>query len=508
MDHEVDVVVIGAGMSGIGAGFRLQQQCPQLDFAVLEGRGDIGGTWDLFRYPGIRSDSDIATFAYRFRPWPGEEVLAEGASIKNYLTDSVEEFGLRRRLHLNTRVEHAAWDSTTGRWTLSTRVMGPDGAQRTEQWSAAFVYCCTGYYDYAQGVRPIWEGESDYAGAIVHPQFWPEALDVSGKRVVIVGSGATAVTLVPALTDAGAQVTMLQRSPTWMLSRPGRDAIGAAAHRLLPDQVARRLVRWRSLALQIGFYELCRHRPELAARLLLGRLTRRLGADRVGRDFTPRYHPWEQRLCVMPDGDLVEAVATGAADVVTGTIDRFVSSGVRLRTGEVLPADIVVTATGLDLQAFGGMQVQVDGHDVDLGERTAYRGLMVSGVPNLALAIGYTNNAWTLRADIASRYVCRLLNHLRSHDLAYGVPLTPAGGDRRPLIDLTSTYVTRARDRFPQQGPAAPWRVRQNYLLDLWDLRRADLTQDMRFVPRAGLGSAVAESDGQVSVGDEARTGG
>ena len=486
--EDVDVLIVGAGLSGIGAAYRLQQQCPRRSYAVLEAREAVGGTWDLFRYPGVRSDSDIFTLSYPFRPWRDATSLADGASIREYIARTATEEGIREHIRFRTKVVDASWSSAEARWTVRTLV-GEDAEPRTL--TCSFLYVCAGYYDYDHGHQPDFAGVENFGGRLVHPQLWPEDLDVDGKRVVVIGSGATAVTLVPALAGRAATVTMLQRTPSYVSALPAVDEAADALRRHLPAGLAHTLIRAKNVAITQAFYQFCRRRPELAKRLLRTGLRQHLDDPAfLDEHFTPPYDPWDQRLCVTPEGDLLQAVAAGRADVVTDTIDRFVGPGIRLRSGRTLEADIVVSATGLSLLPIGGMTLTVDGAPVTLGERFAYRGMMLSGVPNLAFCVGYTNASWTLRADLVSRYVCRLLNHMARHDIAYGAPVAPPAEVARPLLDLTSGYVQRAIDRFPKQGRRDPWTVRQNYVVDRVAMPRADVRRDMTFVARASLPAA------------------
>ena len=476
----VDVLIVGAGLSGIGAAWRLQEQCPRRSYVILEGREALGGTWDLFRYPGIRSDSDMFTFGFPFRPWRGQQVLADGPSIRAYLADTAAEAGIDRHIRYRTRVLAASWSSEHARWTVSVQV-GPDATPGS--YTCSFLWICSGYYDYEHPHRPTFSGEPDFLGRIVHAQLWPPDLDWDGKRVVVVGSGATAVTLVPALAARAGSVTMLQRSPTWMTARPSMDRVADALRRRLPAGVAHRILRARNVTLSQAFYQLCRRRPDLAGRLLRSGLERLVDDDALlDAHFTPTYQPWDQRLCVMPDGDLVRAVADGRAAVVTDTIDSFVPEGIRLASGRVLAADLVVLATGLTLLPLGAIQLSVDGTEVDLSTRFAYQGLMLSGVPNLALTVGYTNASWTLRADLVARFVTRLLRHMDQHGVAYAVPTEPTDAAPRPLLDMTSGYIRRSEHLFPHQADRNPWRVGQNYLVDRWRLGRADVTEEMTMV--------------------------
>jgi cation diffusion facilitator CzcD-associated flavoprotein CzcO len=474
MAEHFDVLIIGAGLSGIGAAWRLQEQRPGTSYAVLEARAAIGGTWDLFRYPGVRSDSDMFTLSYPFRPWQGDRTLASGESIRQYIRDTADEGGITPHIRFSSRV--VAADFSAGRWTV--RLAG--GATLT----CDFLYACAGYYDYAKGHEPDFAGLGDFAGRLVHPQSWPADLDHAGRRVVVIGSGATAVTLVPALAATAAHVTMLQRSPSYLTVLPGRDVVADLLRRRLPAPVAHKLARAKNILLSQAFYQLARRRPERVKAILRRFAIRQLAdAAYVDAHFTPAYQPWDQRLCVVPDGDLFAAIRAGTAEVVTDHIDRFVPEGVRLRSGRTLAADIVVSATGLSLLPIGGVTLTVDGREVDPARCVAYRGLMLSGVPNFAYCIGYTNASWTLRADLSHRYVCRLLAHLDRHGYASATP-REVPGNRRPLLDLTSGYVQRALDRFPQQGDRDPWTVRQNYLLDMLTTPRADVRRGMTFTRR------------------------
>ena len=473
MTEHVDVLIIGAGLSGIGAAWRLQRERPATSFLILEARDAIGGTWDLFRYPGVRSDSDMFTLSYPWRPWSGAESLPSGDAIRTYIRQTADEAGLTRRIRFGTRALTASWSTDHARWTVETG---------NGTYTCRFLYACAGYYDYDRGYQPDWPGLADYTGTLVHPQFWPADLDYTGKRVVVIGSGATAVTLVPAMARDAAHVTMLQRSPSYITVLPERDPVADALRRRLPAKLAHRLIRAKNVALSQGFYQLARRRPERVKKLLRGFAVRRIGDESyVDEHFTPSYDPWDQRLCVIPEGDLFTAIRQGRASMVTDHIDRFLPHGVRLASGRELAADIVVSATGLSLVPVGGMRIVVDGREVDAGSRVAYRGLMLSGVPNLAYCIGYTNASWTLRADLSHRYVLKLLSYLDRHGYAIATPDPAPGGERRPLLDLTSGYVRRALEKFPQQGDRGPWRIRQNYLLDLLSTPRADVRRDMTF---------------------------
>ncbi|MBC3192417.1 NAD(P)/FAD-dependent oxidoreductase [Pseudonocardia sp. C8] len=479
-----DVIIVGAGLSGIGAACRLQQELPGKDYVILEGRDDIGGTWDLFRYPGIRSDSDMFTLAYPFKPWRERKSIADGHSIRGYITDAAREHGVTGRIRFGTRVVGASWDSATARWTVDAETA--DGPRR---YTCAFLFMCSGYYDYDQGYQPDFPGREDFAGTWVHPQFWPEDLDYAGKRVVVIGSGATAVTLIPSLAEHAAHVTMLQRSPSYLTVLPGTDPVADRLRRHLPASLAHRILRLQYVALTQGFYQLARRRPERVKKVLRGLALRFLQDESyVDQHFTPSYEPWDQRLCVVPEGDFFRSISRGAASVVTDHIDRITEKGIRLRSGEELEADIIVSATGLSLKPLGGMTIHVDGEQVDIGKTVTYRGLMLSGVPNLAFCIGYVNASWTLRADLVARYVPRLLALMDRERIAIATP-APSVSPDRPLLDLQSGYVKRSEHLFPRQGRKDPWRLRQNFFLDAIGLGRADLKKDMLLTPASVLGS-------------------
>ncbi|SEK26126.1 flavin-containing monooxygenase [Streptacidiphilus jiangxiensis] len=490
--EHVDVVVVGAGLSGIGAGCRLQTECPDRSYLILEAREALGGTWDLFRYPGVRSDSDMFTLGFPFRPWLGEKSLVDGPSILAYLRDTAREHGVDRHIRYGTKVVAADWSTTEARWTLTLR--RTEGEVVTDStMTCDFLYSCAGYYDYDQGHAPAFEGAETFAGRIVHPQFWPEDLDYTGQRVVVIGSGATAVTLVPAMADRAAHVTMLQRTPTWIGVVPGRDRIADWLRAVLPQRAAHRLARTKNILFTVGFYQFCRRRPEAARKLLTGLNTRILRDEAmVHAHLTPSYDPWDQRLCAVPDADLFKALRAGRASIVTDHIDSFVPEGVRLRSGEVLEADVVVTATGLRLLALGGVSASVDGEAVDLARQFVWNGAMITGLPNFALCIGYTNASWTLRADLTSRLVCKVLNHMSRHDYAAVVPRPDRPLAERPLLDLASGYVRRSVAAFPRQGDRRPWQVRQNYLLDAATTLRTRLDRTLVPTARASVHRAAA----------------
>ncbi|MFC3966454.1 flavin-containing monooxygenase [Nocardia jiangsuensis] len=481
MTEHLDVVIVGAGLSGIGAAYRLQTECPGKSYAVLEARGALGGTWDLFRYPGIRSDSDMFTLGYPFKPWRDAKSIADGPAILRYITETAREYGIDRHIRFGTKVLGADWSSEELRWTLTLSRTDAAGHRTEETVTCGFLYSCAGYYNYDRGHAPEFAGLADFAGRVVHPQFWPAELDYTGKRVVVIGSGATAVTLVPAMAADAESVTMLQRSPTWISAVPGRDKIADKLRATLPPQLAHRLIRTKNILFSMGFYQYCRRRPEAARKLLTGLTTRILGDEKlVAEHFTPEYDPWDQRLCAVPNADFFKAMKKGKAEVVTDRIDRFVPDGIRLVSGRVLPADIVITATGLELLAFGGIAPSVDGVEVPLPEQYVWQGAMLTGVPNFAVCIGYTNASWTLRADLSSRLVCKVLNFMDRRGYQAVVP-EPAGElGEQPLLDLASGYVQRSIGDFPRQGDRHPWKVRQNYLLDSATTLRTDLGRTLR----------------------------
>ena len=469
MTDHFDVLIVGAGLSGIGAAVHLQRDCPERTFALLERRSAIGGTWDLFRYPGIRSDSDMFTLGYRFKPWTAAKSIADGPSILSYVRETAAENDIERHIRFDHQVASAEWSSAEARWTVtSTR---SDGSTATL--TCAFLFMCSGYYSYDEGHRPEFAGEDDFAGRIVHPQFWPADLDYAGKRVVVIGSGATAVTLVPEMAKTAAHVTMLQRSPTYVISRPGNDALADRLRRWLPAKLAYRLIRFKNVGWGMYFYRMTRKQPAKVRDLLIGGVRQELGPDYdVGTHFTPRYNPWDQRLCLVPDADLFAAIKRGSASVVTDTVERFTAGGVRLASGGELPADVIVTATGLKLIALGGMTVTVDGVAVKPGDCIAYKGMMFSNVPNLALTLGYINASWTLRSDLIAGYVGRILNHMAATGTRIATPVPgPDVVPERLAFDLSSGYVQRAADAMPKSGSRRPWKVTANYVLDTMELR-------------------------------------
>lgn len=476
MTEHLDVVIVGAGISGISAAWHLQNRCPTKSYTILERRDDLGGTWDLFKYPGIRSDSDMFTLGFRFKPWRSAKSIADGASIKAYLKEAAAENGIDRRIRYRHRVVAADWSDADNCWTLTV-----ENDDRRSQISCTFLFACSGYYNYDEGYSPKFEGSQDFSGTIVHPQHWPEDLDYAGKKIIVIGSGATAVTLIPALVNSGAgHVTMLQRSPTYIGSLPEVDPFAERANRLLPDKASHVANRWKAIAFSTLQYQLSRRFPNYMRKTLMTMAKRRLpeGYD-VEKHFGPRYKVWDQRLCLAPNGDLFRAIRHGQADVVTDTIDRFTKTGIRLNSGDELQADVIITATGLNLQLFGGAQIRRNGMPVELNETMAYKGMMLTDMPNMAFTIGYTNALWTLKADLVSEFVCRLLNYMDDNGFDTVVPQHPGNSvDERPLMDFTPGYVLRALDYLPKAGSRIPWRLKQNYLLDLRLLRRGRVDDD------------------------------
>jgi cation diffusion facilitator CzcD-associated flavoprotein CzcO len=476
-NEHVDVLIVGAGLSGIGAACHLQRRCPGKSYAILESRESIGGTWDLFRYPGIRSDSDMYTLGYVFKPWREAKSIADGDSILRYIRETAVEHGVQGKIRFDHRALRAEYSSDTALWTVHAR-RGQTG--ETVALTCSFLFMCTGYYRYDQGFLPEFEGMERFGGEIVHPQHWDDDLDYAGKRVVVIGSGATAITLVPAMAERAAHVTMLQRSPSYVVSLPAEDPIAGWLRRWLPVRVVYPLVRWKNVLLTMASFQLSRRRPDAMKRLVRKRQETLLPAGYdIDTHFTPSYDPWDQRLCLVPDSDLFEALGRGSASIVTDHIDAFTETGIRLRSGEELQADVIVTATGLNLLALGGIELAVDGREIVLGETMSYKGMMLSGVPNMAFAVGYTNASWTLKCDLTCEYVCRLLNHMDQHGYAQCVPNNRDPGVRPlPFIDFSSGYVLRAIEAFPKQGSKTPWRLHQNYALDIVNLRRGGVQDE------------------------------
>jgi monooxygenase len=468
MEH-FDVLIVGAGLSGVGAAAHLRMECPEKSFAILEGRAAMGGTWDLFRYPGIRSDSDMYTLGYRFRPWSDPKAIADGPAILKYIRDTAEEFGLDEKIRYDHSVKLASWSSEEARWTVEAEA----GANKSKiRFTCKFLYLCTGYYDYESGYTPDWKGMDRFDGRIVHPQKWTEDIDYAGKHVVVIGSGATAVTLVPALAERAGHVTMLQRSPTYIVSRPAQDKIANWLRATLPARAAYVITRWKNVLLGMFFYNLARKRPSVMKRLIAKGVKKELGEEFDVRHFTPSYNPWDQRLCLVPDSDLFRVIREGKASVITDQIEIFTETGLQLKSGEHLDADIIVTATGLVLKLMAGLQLVVDGAPVDMSKTMAYKGMMYSDVPNIASAFGYTNASWTLKCDLTAEYVCRLLKYMDRHGYYICTPrVNDPSVEPEPVLDFTSGYVQRALDTLPRQGSKTPWRLHQNYVKDLSMLR-------------------------------------
>ncbi len=476
LEH-VDVLVVGAGLSGIGAGCHLQTECPRKTYAILEARDAIGGTWDLFRYPGIRSDSDMYTLGYRFKPWPGAKAIADGPSILDYVRNTATEYAVEDKIRFNHKVVGAEWSTADARWTVE--------AERTDtgetvRLTCNFLLMCSGYYSYDNPYTPDFPGSDRFKGPVIHPQHWSDDIDYEDKRVVVIGSGATAVTLVPAIAERAEHVTMLQRSPTYIVTLPAVDPIARLVRKVLPAKWAYSLIRWKNVIVTSLFYQLSRRRPRLVKRFIREGVKRQLPAGYdMKTHFRPRYDPWDQRVCLVPDGDLFTALREERASIVTDRIETFTESGIKLESGDELEADLIITATGLNLLPLGGAQLRVDGEDVSIPETMGYKGMMLSGVPNFAVALGYTNASWTLKCDLTHEYVCRLLNHMDEQGHRQCTPeindptVTP-----EPMIDFTSGYVQRAIHMFPKQGSKAPWRLHQNYARDIFTIRFGDIEDE------------------------------
>ena len=484
-----DVVIVGAGLSGIGAGVHLQTHSPGKTFAVLEARDAIGGTWDLFRYPGIRSDSDMYTLGYSFRPWKEGKAIADGASILNYIRQTAKDHGIDSKIRFNHRMTRAQWSTSESKWTVETE-RGP--SRETVRFTCNFLFMCSGYYSYAEGFTPEFPGVERFKGQIVHPQKWNDAVNYAGKRVVIIGSGATAVTLAPSLTDKAAHVTMLQRSPSYILSLPSQDVIANFLRRILPAKLAYAITRWKNVTMAMLIFWLSRHKPAWVKGLVRKGVRAELGRSYDLRHFTPTYNPWDQRLCLVPDADLFKTIREGRVTMVTDQIETFTEKGIKLKSGAELEADLIVSATGLKLQLMGGAQLVVDGRAVDSGKSTVYKGMMLSDVPNFAFGVGYTNASWTLKVDLVSQYVCRLINHMDRRGYRQCMPRVKGDIGEQPLIDFSSGYIQRALDFLPKQGSRTPWKLYQNYALDLVTLKLGSLEDGaMEFSNPAVLAKAA-----------------
>lgn len=485
-----DVLVVGAGISGIGAGYHLQTLCPDRSYVILEGRADIGGTWDLFRYPGVRSDSDMHTLGYRFKPWTAEKSIADGPSILQYLRDTTTEFGIDGHIRFQHRVTKAEWSSDDALWRVSAE-RTDTGAMLT--FTCGYLFMCSGYYSYKQGFTPEFAGRDRFDGTVVHPQEWPNDLDYSGKLVVVIGSGATAMTLIPAMSTSAAHITMLQRSPTYVVAAPDTDTIANAMRKVLPAKTAYKLTRLKNVTLQQFMYKRTRTQPAKVKAWLIGKVSKALGADfDVVTHFTPSYNPWDQRLCLVPNGDLFTAIKSGRASVVTDTIDSFTETGVALASGKHLDADIIITATGLQMVTLGEMDFVVDGAPVDFSSTWTYKGFAYSDVPNLASSFGYINASWTLRSDLTCEYVCRLLNHMHSTDTVQCTPrlrTTDNAMPERPWIDgFSAGYMQRMMHKLPRQGDREPWINPQNYRSDKAMFRKSPIVDGAMQFTRARIG--------------------
>jgi cation diffusion facilitator CzcD-associated flavoprotein CzcO len=472
--EHVDVLIVGAGISGIGAAYHLGERCPGKSYAILEAREDLGGTWDLFRYPGIRSDSDMHTLGYRFKPWTDEKVIADGDLILDYVRETARENGIERKIRFGHRVVRAEWSSVEARWTVEVE---RTGSGETLQLTCGYFWTCTGYYNYDEGYTPEFEGRERFAGTVVHPQHWPEDLDYAGKRVVVIGSGATAVTLVPAMAKEAEHVTMLQRSPTYVVAMPGEDPIAGVLRRVLPLKAAYAVIRWKNVLIQMATYKLSKSRPTFVKKLIRRSNERLLPAGYdIDKHFKPRYNPWDQRMCLVPNGDLFKSIRAGESEIVTDRIETFTEDGLELESGSELKADVIITATGLNVLFLGGMEIAVDGEEVDFSKLMAYKGMMLNGIPNFVFTLGYTNASWTLKADLTSEYVCRLLNHMDAHGYRSCAPeVTDPSVVEEPILDFNSGYVLRALDKLPKQGSKEPWKLRQNYVIDTRSIRHSPI---------------------------------
>ncbi len=470
MDNHFDVIVIGAGISGIGAGYHLQTKCPEKSYAILEGRDTIGGTWDLFKYPGIRSDSDMYTLGFSFFPWKEKEAIADGPSILKYLDETSKKFNIDKKIKFNHYVKDASWCSEKSIWTLKVEDKNQIG---TVTMSCNFIFMCSGYYSYEKGYTPDFKGIDDFNGKIMHPQKWDTSIDYSDKEVIVIGSGATAVTLVPEMAKDAKHVTMLQRSPTYVVSAPQKDPLAIFLQKYLPPKLSYFIVRWKNILRQQWYFRLCKKNPKRVKDFIINQVQKSLGNDYdVDKHFTPNYNPWDQRMCLVPNGDLFKSIRKKQTSVVTDTIDKFTSTGIKLESGKTLTADLIITATGLNLEICSNIKLKVDGEDINLPDTVTYKGMMFSGVPNLVSTFGYTNASWTLGADLTSEYVCRLLNYMKKSSIKKCCPEANSKIENNDdWLNLTSGYIKRSKDIFPKQGSRSPWTNNQNFLKDIFQIR-------------------------------------
>ncbi|MEY4765722.1 MAG: hypothetical protein RI907_2395 [Pseudomonadota bacterium] len=482
MSEHFDVLIVGAGLSGIGAAHHLRKNCPEKTFAILEGRDTMGGTWDLFRYPGIRSDSDMYTLGYNFKPWTEKQVIADGGRIRNYIKEVARDGGFDSKVRYGHKVVKADWDSATARWTVTCQKKSGETTQLTCNW----LHMCSGYYNYEQGFTPDFPGLDTFKGQLIHPQFWPENLDYSGKRVVVIGSGATAITLIPSMTDKAGHVTMLQRTPSYVISVPQFDPMVRFLLKFLPEMTVYNISRARNNFITQGIFKLSRKYPNFMRKLLLKQVKVQVGPDFDMKHFTPPYNPWDQRLCAVPNGDLFKALRRGKASVVTDHIDRFVDKGIQLKSGQTLEADIIVTATGLQLQMFGGMQLSKDGQALNIANHISYKGLMFNDIPNFTNTLGYTNASWTLKADLIAEYLCRMLKHMDKSGNQIAQPIRTPDVKEAPLLDMTSGYVARVAHELPKGADRAPWKLYQNYAMDREQLHNGKLEDGVMAFTKAG----------------------
>ena len=470
MNKKIDVLVVGAGLSGIGAGYHLQKKCPETSFLILEGRENIGGTWDLFKYPGIRSDSDMYTLGYNFKPWKEQKAIADAPSILKYLNETVEEFNLKSKIRFGKYVKKARWSSDSNQWTVDIE---DKKTGKFSQILCSFIFMCSGYYSYKEGYTPHFEGKENFKGDIIHPQKWDTSFDYSNKKIVVIGSGATAVTIVPEMAKTAKHVTMLQRSPTYVVAAPEKDNLANKLRKYLPLKFTYWFIRWRNILRQQYYFRLCKKYPKGVKNVIIREVKKKLGNDfDVKTHFTPKYNPWDQRMCLVPDGDLFEQINQGKASVVTDHIKNFTENGILLKSGKELKADVIITATGLNLEMLSTVEFFIDNKSVDISKTVTYKGMMYSGIPNLASTFGYTNASWTLGADLTSEYVCRVINHMKRNNYDVVCPKPNIGIEADPdYLNLTSGYIKRSLNIFPKQGKKAPWRNNQNYLIDIFQMK-------------------------------------